>query len=259
MLCNVKRITSSSICSVSKCLRLIFNTQPRDTIMKPHDILVKEKSSLWIFGYGSLVWKPDFSYVRRKIGYIQGYKRRFWHGDDFHRGDKKKPARVATLVQDQEACTWGVAYEVTDSQIDASLQYLYTREVVCGGYVTEMVEFIPREKGQATHHALVYIATSDHPAYLGPASDKEIATQIAICRGKTGHNIEYLVRLAEFMRCCCPEVEDDHLFSIENALFKCLRECRDIKRPDQNPTCQEAQKSPRSALQAIYGDSKKGK
>lgn len=59
------------------------------TAMKPQDIL-REKSSLWIFGYGSLVWKPDFAFKGRKIGYINGYKRRFWHGDDFYRGDKEK-------------------------------------------------------------------------------------------------------------------------------------------------------------------------
>lgn len=54
--------------------------------MKPQNI-VAEKTSLWIFGYGSLVWKPDFKYKRSKVGYIQGYKRRFWHGDNFHRGN----------------------------------------------------------------------------------------------------------------------------------------------------------------------------
>lgn len=63
--------------------------------MKPQDI-IKEKSSLWIFGYGSLVWKPNFTYKRSKIGHIVGYKRRFWHGDDFYRGDKEKVRFVAT-------------------------------------------------------------------------------------------------------------------------------------------------------------------
>lgn len=52
--------------------------------------LMRDKSSLWIFGYGSLVWKPDFVYKSSKIGHIKGYKRRFWHGDDFYRGDKEK-------------------------------------------------------------------------------------------------------------------------------------------------------------------------
>lgn len=56
--------------------------------MEPHDFI--RENSLWIFGYGSLVWKPDFAYKRSQIGHITGYKRRFWHGDDFYRGDKEK-------------------------------------------------------------------------------------------------------------------------------------------------------------------------
>ncbi|XP_018545644.1 glutathione-specific gamma-glutamylcyclotransferase 1 [Lates calcarifer] len=200
--------------------------------MKPQDI-IKEKNSLWIFGYGSLVWNPGFAYKRSKIGFIKGYKRRFWHGDDFYRGDKEKLARVVTLVEDQEACTWGVAYEVTDSQIEESLQHLNMREVVLGGYITKTVEFIPKEKGQGPLLALVYIATSSNPIYLGPASEKDIAAQIASCSGNKGHNIEYLVRLVEFMRLYCPEVEDEHLFSIEAALLNIYSDCGGIKPADQ--------------------------
>uniref|UniRef100_A0A8C7XUX2 Gamma-glutamylcyclotransferase n=1 Tax=Oryzias sinensis TaxID=183150 RepID=A0A8C7XUX2_9TELE len=193
--------------------------------MKTRDSKQEKQGSLWIFGYGSLVWKPGFRFRKSKVGHIKGYKRRFWHGDDFHRGDKEKPGRVVTLVADDEACTWGVAYEVSESQIEETLQYLNIREVVFGGYTTEMVEFIPKENNQDTLLALVYIATSDNPIYLGPASDKEIAAQISICRGNTGHNTEYLQRLVEFMRLYCPDVEDEHLFSIEAAVMNIFRDC----------------------------------
>ncbi|XP_077394977.1 glutathione-specific gamma-glutamylcyclotransferase 1-like [Festucalex cinctus] len=191
--------------------------------MKPQDILQWE-GSLWVFGYGSLVWKPDFVCQSSKIGYIKGYKRRFWQGDDFYRGNKENPGRVVTLVEDQEACTWGVAYEVSADQIEEAFQYLNVRETVVGGYVTELVEFIPREKGEDAVHAVVYIATCDNPAYVGPASHQEIADRIAVCSGKTGHNVEYLLRLADFMRMCCPEVEDEHLFAIEAAVLNIYRE-----------------------------------
>lgn len=184
--------------------------------MKPQDIL-SEKTSLWIFGYGSLVWKPDFKYKRSKVGYIQGYKRRFWHGDNFHRGNDEMLGRVVTLVEDDDACTWGVAYEVTGSQIEESLKYLNVREAVLGGYITKAVEFFPQGDEEAPFLSLVYIATADNPIYLGPATHEEIAAQIVVSQGKTGHNIEYLLRLAEFMRLYCPEVEDTHLFSIEAA------------------------------------------
>lgn len=184
--------------------------------MKPQDI-IGGKASLWIFGYGSLVWRPDFKYKRSKVGYIQGYKRRFWHGDNFHRGNDELPGRVVTLIEDDDASTWGVAFEVTGSQMEESLGYLNVRETACGGYATKMVDFFPEGESHAPVQALVYIATSDNPRYLGPASPEEIGAQIAVSRGKTGHNLEYLLRLAEFMRSSCPHVEDHHLFSIEAA------------------------------------------
>lgn len=108
-----------------------------------------------------------------------------------------------------------MAFEVAGSQLEESLKYLTVRETVCGGYMTKMVDFFPEGNDQPPVQALVYIATSDNPLYLGPATSEEIGAQIAMSRGKTGHNLEYLLRLAEFMRSSCPHVEDHHLFSIE--------------------------------------------
>ncbi|KAJ8007355.1 hypothetical protein DPEC_G00116660 [Dallia pectoralis] len=181
--------------------------------MKPQDIITG-KTSLWIFGYGSLVWKPDFKYRRSQVGYIQGYKRRFWHGDNFHRGNDDQPGRVVTLIEDDDATTWGVAFEVTGSQVEESLNYLNVREAVRGGYITKLVDFISKDDKEV-HQALLYIATPDNPLFLGRASHEEIGYQIATSQGKTGHNLEYLLRLAEFMRKSCPHVKDPHLFSIE--------------------------------------------
>ncbi|XP_012691462.1 glutathione-specific gamma-glutamylcyclotransferase 1 [Clupea harengus] len=189
--------------------------------MKPQDILLG-KNSLWIFGYGSLVWKPDFKYKKSKVGYITGYKRRFWHGDNFHRGDDTMPGRVVTLLEDDDACTWGVAFEVIGAQMEECLKYLNMRESVRGGYITKVVEFFPRDQNLPPVPALVYIATPDNPIYLGPASPEEIAAQIIVCKGKSGQNIEYLSRLAEFMKTTCPDVEDTHLFSIETAAVTLL-------------------------------------
>jgi len=193
--------------------------------MKPQDIVSGGKpapvASLWIFGYGSLVWKPDFKYRRSQVGFIRGFKRRFWHGDNFHRGNDDSPGRVVTLIEDDDATTWGVAFEVTGPQVEESLKYLNVREGVRGGYVTKAVEFFPDGGDQddmaAPVEALVYIATADAPLYLGPASPELIGAQIAVCRGKTGHNLEYLLRLADFMRQSCPRVDDPHLFAIEAA------------------------------------------
>ena len=52
--------------------------------------------SLWIFGYGSLLWKTCFEYTSKEIGYIKGFSRRFWQGSISHRGTK---ASVSTCVR----------------------------------------------------------------------------------------------------------------------------------------------------------------
>lgn len=128
-----------------------------------------------------------------------------------------------TLCFHTQACTWGVAFEVTGSQVEESLKYLNVREAVRGGYLTQVVDFFPQGTNQSPVQALVYIATPDNPIYLGPASTEKIAAQIAVCKGMSGHNIEYLQRLAEFMRVSCPDVDDPHLFSIEAAVRTTIR------------------------------------
>ncbi|XP_019374574.1 PREDICTED: glutathione-specific gamma-glutamylcyclotransferase 1 [Gavialis gangeticus] len=191
--------------------------------LPPQVPLASQQPPVWIFGYGSLVWRPDFEFSARKVGFIRGYSRRFWQGDTFHRGSEKAPGRVATLLEDYEACTWGVAYQVCGEQIAASLQYLNMREAVLGGYDTKLVKFHPLEKdADEPILALVYIATPQNPSYLGPASEEDIAAQIIVSSGRAGHNIEYLLQLADFMRYFCPQVEDEHLFSIEEALISIL-------------------------------------
>ncbi|KAG8449684.1 hypothetical protein GDO86_016361 [Hymenochirus boettgeri] len=181
------------------------------------------RQSLWIFGYGSLIWKPDFEFTSSKVGFVTGYSRKFWQGDTFHRGSPQMPGRVVTLQEDYTECTWGVAYEVCGDQIESTLQYLNVREAVLGGYTTKLVKFYPQEEGEEGEIlALVYIATPQNPGYLGPATEEDIAAQIIVSSGCAGHNIEYLLRLADFMHNYCPDAEDKHLFTIEESLLTIL-------------------------------------
>lgn len=53
----------------------------------------EEVSNLWVFGYGSLVWKPGFAFTESKVGFVRGYVRRFFQGNDVQRGSKDKVRR----------------------------------------------------------------------------------------------------------------------------------------------------------------------
>ena len=173
---------------------------------------------MWIFGYGSIIWKPGFPWLQRYEGWVDGWSRRFWQGSPDHRGTMRHPGRVVTMMREPGAKTWGVAYAVDTAMGSRVIATLDKREQ--GGYLREMVPFCPR-RGQGYSaggplHALVYTATSDNPHFMGHGDASTIAGQIMLSWGPSGPNTEYLIRLANALRAM--GAVDEHVFEIERAL-----------------------------------------
>ncbi|XP_032782840.1 putative glutathione-specific gamma-glutamylcyclotransferase 2 isoform X3 [Daphnia magna] len=178
---------------------------------------------MWVFGYGSLIWKVDFPYERRVIGYIKGYVRRFWQASIDHRGVPGKPGRVVTLIpsNDPEDKVWGVAYELPEDQVDQIKGRLDEREK---RYQTNLnVPFYPKQISSNKSSVLVhvYVAPTFGPLFLGETDAVAMAEQIKSARGPSGDNLDYLAKLFEFMR---DEVgsdaeEDTHLTMLFRLCF----------------------------------------
>lgn len=172
--------------------------------------------SVWLFGYGSLIYKADFPYLQRRPARIHGWQRRFWQGSHDHRGTPENPGRVATLIAAENESCVGMAYEVTPD-VFAHLDH---REK--NGYLRFFTtfEWLDHQEDQQVE-GLVYVAGPDNEAFLGPASEADIAEHIARSEGPSGTNPEYLLKLAEALREL--EADDPHVFSIEQALKKILQ------------------------------------
>ncbi|KAJ8709115.1 hypothetical protein PYW07_008941 [Mythimna separata] len=172
---------------------------------------------MWVFGYGSLVWKVDFKYERKVVGYIKGYLRRFYQHSIDHRGVPGRPGRVVTLIQSNNpnSKVWGVAYKIRKEDVDQVTQHLDFREK--NGYIKRTVTFHPKEALEPFELTL-YVATEENESYAGEASIEDIAKQVVTSQGPSGTNKEYVYNLAAAMRELAPDVEDDHLFSLEAAV-----------------------------------------
>ncbi|OJJ00095.1 hypothetical protein ASPVEDRAFT_39478 [Aspergillus versicolor CBS 583.65] len=179
------------------------------------------KGDLWVFGYGSLIWKPPPHYDQRVPGYIDGYVRRFWQVSTDHRGTPEQPGRVVTVIErgfwetlddplahlDAETTrVWGAAYHIPASHAEEVHDYLDVREI--DGYSVHYTPFHPVTTAASTNTdqpgstssitCMVYIGQPTNPQFLRDSARREpqdVAEVISRGHGQSGKNTEYLYLL----------------------------------------------------------------
>ena len=164
----------------------------------------------WLFGYGSLIWRPDFDHCERRTAFADDWKRRFWQGSVDHRGVPGAPGRVVTLLPSAGERCWGTAFRVEPGQWETVLRHLDLREV--GGYDRVALSLGLADSDRRLE-AVTYVATDDNRNFLGEAPISDIARQVLTAEGPSGHNVDYVLELARALRQL--GTDDDHAFALE--------------------------------------------
>ena len=142
----------------------------------------------WVFGYGSLMWRPAFPYAERVHARLEGFARAFCIYSVHHRGTPVRPGLVLGLAAG--AGVRGVAYRVAEADWGGTYAYLLDREQPTETY-EEATAPLALEDGRGVR-ALVFLSDPTHPQWAGGLPPERQAAMIAGATGLSGRNVDYL-------------------------------------------------------------------
>ncbi|TNC50151.1 gamma-glutamylcyclotransferase [Rubellimicrobium rubrum] len=152
-----------------------------------------DRTDLWLFAYGSLLWDPGFEPARSVRARLDGWRRSFCMWSFHYRGTEERPGLVLALDEDAGAFCEGVALKVEPERRDEVLDKVRSRELVSDAYEERWLS-VTLTDGQAVT-AVTYVVRRDHRQYASVDLDTQART-IVEARGLRGRNMEYLSNTA---------------------------------------------------------------
>jgi cation transport protein ChaC len=146
---------------------------------------------LWLFAYGSLMWRPGFAFDEARRARLTGFRRCFCIYSVHHRGTRERLGMVLGL--DRGGVCEGIAYRIAAPRVAETLSYLRARELINGVYREALVPVELEQHPPVEVMALAFIVERAHPSY---ARRLPLATQARLIRGGkgvSGANLDYLV------------------------------------------------------------------
>lgn len=153
-------------------------------------------SERWVFGYGSLMWRPGFPFAERRAATLHGRRRAFCIYSVHHRGTYQRPGLVLGLAPG--GATRGAAYRVDEADWAQTYAYLLEREQPTETYI-EARRHVRLEDGRRVE-AVTFLSDVNHPQWAGALSLERQAQLIRGGTGLSGRNVDYLADLVDHLR-----------------------------------------------------------
>ena len=148
----------------------------------------EDDGELWVFGYGSLMWRPGFAYVERQRAAVEGWHRALCIYSHVHRGTPQHPVLVLGL--DAGGACQGVAFRVAAGEKASTIDYLHARELVTNVY-REAVLTARLDDGRRVE-VLAYVVDPQHAQYAGRLARPDLLRLVLQGRGVSGDNADYV-------------------------------------------------------------------
>lgn len=160
--------------------------------------MTESASGLWVFAYGSLMWRPDFPFVEARPARLAGYHRSFCIISRHYRGSDERPGLVLGL--DRGGVCIGRAFRVAPEHAREVLAYLRKREQISGVYREAHLPVTLLGGEFETRMALVFLAERAHPSFIRGLSLRQQAQIVGTAKGKTGNNLDYFLSTLAILR-----------------------------------------------------------
>ena len=152
---------------------------------------------LWVFGYASLIWRPEFDAIEQRTAHVHGWHRALQMSSRVNRGTPERPGLVFALVPGG-SCR-GMVYRVDPARADAGLTRLWFREMPTGVYDAR---WLPCRTPQGMVQALGFTLSRSSPNHTGPIGDEAMVTILRDATGRYGRTLDYLVETAVCLSRC---------------------------------------------------------
>lgn len=169
------------------------------------DKIADYNKELWVFGYGSLMWRPGFDSMENIPALLRGFSRSLCIYSHIYRGTPEAPGLVLGL--DRGGHCHGQAFRVAAENRLSVLDYLRAREQVSGVYIENWLA-IELADGREVE-ALVYVADPAHDQYAGGLSDEAMASVVGSASGQAGPNSDYVINTALHLQAM--DIRDERL------------------------------------------------
>jgi cation transport protein ChaC len=153
------------------------------------------RGDLWVFGYASLIWRPDFDAAEHRIATVHGWHRALAMRSRINRGTPERPGLVCALVSGG-SCR-GVAYRIAQRHADLALERLWEREMMTGVYDPR---FVACRTPHGSVAALAFTLSRTSPSHTGHIADDEMLRILRTAAGRYGSTLDYLRETARCLR-----------------------------------------------------------